>query len=208
QMRWLVEHHVEVVRVSELVAFLDGEIRLPARVAVITLDDAHKSARKVALPILRELGLPFSLALNTAAIEEHALAAMDWDDVNAVLASGLCELASHGHVHGFMARLSDAQDERELELSRDLIEAHTGVRPSVFVFPFGSHDARVDRLTQAAGYAAAFAAWGPPVTERAPRFALGRFGVTRSLDLAGFAYQFRDGAKGAAARGAQASAVR
>jgi peptidoglycan/xylan/chitin deacetylase (PgdA/CDA1 family) len=208
EVRWLLQNHVEIVRTSDLLAFLDGEIELPRRVAVITLDDAHKSARRVVLPMLQRLGVPFTLALNTAAIEEHGVGAMDWDDVKAVVDSGLAELASHGHSHAFMARLTDDKNAKELELSRDLIEAHTGVRPATFVFPFGSHDARLDALTEKEGYRAAFAAWGPPVHFGSKRFSLGRFGVVRATPLAAFAYQFKEPAKGAAGIAREASAVR
>jgi peptidoglycan/xylan/chitin deacetylase (PgdA/CDA1 family) len=208
EVSWLLANHVEIIRMSELVAFLDGKLLLPRKAAVITLDDAHKSARKIVLPMLTKLGVPFTLALNTAAIEEHGLGAMDWDDVKAAVDSGLCELASHSHSHAFMAKLTDDKNQKELELSRALIEEHTGVRPVAFVFPFGSHNARLEKLTEKEGYVAAFAAWGPPVRFDSKRFSLGRFGVMRDTNLTAFARQFRDEPKNASATSANASAIR
>jgi peptidoglycan/xylan/chitin deacetylase (PgdA/CDA1 family) len=206
QVRWLADNHVEVVRMSELEAWMRGELELPALAAVITLDDGHKSARRIALPLLARAGMPFTLALNTAAIEEERVGAMTWDDVREVLKSGLCEIASHSHIHGFMARMTDASNRKELSLSREIIEERTGVHATAFVFPFGSLSPRLVKLTEQAGYDVAFAAWGPTVGVDSPRFRLGRYGVTRDMDLATFSRPFR--AAAGSSRGGHASTAR
>ena len=83
--------------------------------------------------------------------------ALTWEQVREMVASGLCELASHSHIHGHMDRLTRERNREEAELSRSILEARTGVRPEVFVFPFGGNDAAVRKVVEDAGYRAAFA---------------------------------------------------
>jgi peptidoglycan/xylan/chitin deacetylase (PgdA/CDA1 family) len=190
QLDWLAEHHVTVIPTSDLLRFLDGDLELPEHVAVITIDDGHTSVYRRAFPLLEKHGFPFALALNTGAIEGGRREAVTWKDVRAMLATGLCEVESHSHIHGHMDRLTPERNRVEAELSRSILEERIGVRPEAFVFPFGGHDAKVRRIVEEAGYRAAFAAWGHEVTVESPRFALPRVGVRRSTTLADFARFF------------------
>jgi peptidoglycan/xylan/chitin deacetylase (PgdA/CDA1 family) len=190
QLTWLAAHHVEIITAAELASFLDGAIALPARVAVITLDDGHVSAFARAYPILKKHDVRFTLALNTEAIEGHRPEAVTWDNVNEMLASGLCELASHSHIHGHMERLTEASNRRDATLSRAIIEQRTGVRAETFVFPFGGHDQRVMSLVKEAGYRAAFAVGTGRVRLDSPRWELPRKGVLRSTTLSEIAVLF------------------
>lgn len=190
QMEWLADHHVAVVGTSDLIAFLDGERDLPERAAVIQIDDGHVSVAERAFPILQKHQMRFTLALNTEAIEGHRPEAVTWDTVRGMLASGLCEIASHSHIHGHMDRLTDARNRSEATLSRSILEARTGVRPEAFVFPFGASSDRVRRTIEEAGYRAAFGVSGGSARAASPRFQVPRVGVTRSTSLAAFARLF------------------
>lgn len=190
QMQWLVDHHVPVVRTSELASFLEGARPMPERVAVIQLDDGHVSVRSRAFPVLARHQLPFTVALNTAAIEEHRREAMTWDAVRELVASGLCEIASHSHIHGHMDRLTDARNRSEAELSRTVIEARTGVRPEAFVYPFGGQDPRVRQTIEDAGYRLAFGVSGVPARADSPRFDVPRVGVMRGTTIGAFGRLF------------------
>lgn len=190
QLDWLAAHHVEIITTAELASYLDGALALPARVAVITLDDGHVTTFTRAYPILKKHDVRFTLALNTEAIEGHRPEAVTWDNVNEMRASGLCEIASHSHIHGHMERLTLASNRREVTLSREIIEQRTGVRAETFVFPFGGHDQRVMDLVKEAGYRAAFAVGTGRIRLDSPRWALPRKGVLRSTTLGDIAVLF------------------
>ena len=126
----------------------------------------------------------------TEAIEDHRPEVVTWDNVDEMRASGLCELASHSHIHGHMERLTEAMNRREVTLSREIIEERTGVRAETFVFPFGGHNQRVMGLVEEAGYRAAFAVGTGRVRLDSPRWALPRKGVLRSTTLSDIAVLF------------------
>jgi hypothetical protein len=117
---------VEFVPLSALIDFLEGKRELGERAAVITIDDGHRSVYKKAWPILRERRLPFTLGLPTAFIDQPGQVTLSWEQIREMLASGLCELASHGHRHRRLGPLDARRTREELELSREIIERETG----------------------------------------------------------------------------------
>ncbi len=192
QLDWLEAHSIEVIPLGALLDFLDGTSELPERAAVITIDDGELNGFTVAFPILRERKLPFTLALaSEASSRSSTRGTIPWKTLREMLQSGLVTIASHGHAHLSSTALSDAGLERELQHSREIIERELGVRPEAFVYPLGAHDERVQRFTRAAGYRAAFAAQGGPVTVHTPRHAIPRYSVEHETSIFTFAYYFR-----------------
>lgn len=183
QLDWLIANEIEVVRTSDVVDFYVRGLALPERVAVIMIDDALTSAKNHAFPALKARGLPFTLAVNTAPVDMGHEDALSWKDLQSMLDSGLCEIASHSHKHGHMANLTELENKKELGVSRALIKEKLGVTPRAFVYPFGSVNPVVQRLTEEAGYEVGFDALGPVATAASPRFRLPRTAITREMKL-------------------------
>jgi peptidoglycan/xylan/chitin deacetylase (PgdA/CDA1 family) len=181
-IRRLRANHVEIIALSRLIDFLEGAVvELPRRVAVLTIDDGEVLFHKYAWPILREHAVPFALGIITEPTElaEHAKA-LSWAQLGEMVASGLCEIASHGHTHTALTALDAQEAGMELDLSRRLIEAHTGFVPQAFIYPLGAFDEDVEARVAEAGYRAAFTAVGQPLGAGAPRFRLARFNMERN----------------------------
>lgn len=194
QINWMRENGVEIVPMSTLLDFLDGDLALPERVAVVTIDDGERNGYTVAYPIFRELGVPFTLGIATDAIDRHeSRGTMTWEQIRELVDTGLCEVASHSVTHRRMTALPDDAVRIELERSRELIEQRTGFRPEAFLYPLGAHDARVRKLTEAAGYRAGFVAWGAPVRATTRRFGLPRYAVEKGTGPYTFSRYFVHG---------------
>ncbi len=164
QLRWLQAEKVEIVHTSELLEFLEGSRRLPKRVAVITIDDGLKSVFEKAWPILKQLSVKFTLGLPTGVMEDPKNApVMTWDQVRVMTASGLCEIASHGHMHRRLVGLEGRRLFEELELSRQIIQRQLGSEPVAYFYPLGAYDTRSAGEVEKRGYRAGFRASGAPV---------------------------------------------
>jgi peptidoglycan/xylan/chitin deacetylase (PgdA/CDA1 family) len=151
---------VAIVPLSALIEFLEGKRRLPARVAVITIDDAHESVYEKAFPILVERRIPFTLGVPTAYVGDQRSPTLAWSQIREMVATGLCEVASHGHHHRRLDVLDERSASDELETSRRLIERETGVKPLAYFYPMGHTSARAEERVERAGYRAAFGATG------------------------------------------------
>ena len=160
------------------------------RVFHVTFDDAFRSIARV-LPALERMHIPVTvfacpeyaeagapLTVPELAQEPHSeLLTMPWDELEELAARGVA-VESHTLSHPHLARLSDAELERELRESKQRIEDRLR-RPCRFLaYPFGDDDARVHRAAERAGYAAAFTL--PGRQRPLNRFALPRVGAYRT----------------------------
>jgi peptidoglycan/xylan/chitin deacetylase (PgdA/CDA1 family) len=171
---------------------LEGRRRLPRKVAVITIDDGVSSVHHKAWPILKRHGVRFTLGLPTYYMETPENAPMmSWDQVREMLASGLCEVASHGHRHRALPVLGKGLAAEELELSADIIERRLGHRPLAYFYPLGALDAASMKSVQRAGYRAAFSAKGGPIAiGSSPLMRIPRTSIFHDDDLGHLAFYF------------------
>ena len=158
-LEWLAQSGVAVVPLSALIEFLEGRRLLPERVAVITIDDGHRSTYEKAFPLLKKHQMPFTLGLPSALVTGKKRT-ISWSEVRKMVDSGLCEIASHGHRHRRLGPLDARRTHEELVVSRELIERETGVRPIAYFYPLGAHESPAPEKAKAAGYRAAFTATG------------------------------------------------
>ncbi len=238
---------------------------LPERVVALTFDDGYESNYRLALPALREFGLPASvflctgfidgtvqpwfirveraMALATArtidiqvgsvrinctlgtlaaraaalpsvlnafkrlpqsAVEENLdalvdalqpergdipapLRAMNWAQVREMRDSGLIGFGAHTHTHPILSRCTPEVARREINTSRDRMNAELGSAPSLFAYPNGHDDdytAETANLLKAAGFRAAFTMKPGPARPDNGQFDLPRYGSPESLNLA------------------------
>jgi peptidoglycan/xylan/chitin deacetylase (PgdA/CDA1 family) len=77
-----------------------------------------------------------------------------WQVIAAAARQGV-EIGVHSATHRRLPRLTDAELEREVIMSREVIQRETGVAPAFFSYPYGMWDERVKAAVRAAGYRAA-----------------------------------------------------
>jgi peptidoglycan/xylan/chitin deacetylase (PgdA/CDA1 family) len=142
------------------------------RTLAVTFDDAYRSTRELAEPILRELGLVGTVFVPTAYADrpepmrwpgidqwsggphEAELACMTADDLRA-LAAGGWEIGSHTVSHPRLSQLAGAELDRELEQSRARVAELVGAPCRSLAYPYGDYDDAVVAAARRAGYAAA-----------------------------------------------------
>ena len=86
---------------------------------------------------------------------------LEAEQIRALAASGLVELASHSVSHFMMARLPSELKRRELEESKRRVESLSGRPCRAFCVPGGSYDGEMLELAKQAGYQAVLTSdWG------------------------------------------------
>ncbi|CAN5497629.1 polysaccharide deacetylase family protein [soil metagenome] len=76
---------------------------------------------------------------------------MNWKEVNEIISAGV-EVGSHTATHPPLATLSEAQMDKELQMSRKEFLKNTGVNPRVISYPVGSYNEQVKNAAVKAGY--------------------------------------------------------
>ncbi len=152
--------------------FTDAVLGPPAkRTLAVTFDDAFRSVRELAEPILSALGIPGTVFAPTAFMSHHQqlnwegidhwqqkptaheLTCMDWDDL-AELADRGWEIGSHTRTHPHLTRLDEPTLRHELEGSLQECRDRLGRPCRSIAYPYGEVDTRVSRRAREAGYVA------------------------------------------------------
>lgn len=70
----------------------------------------------------------------------HPPESISWSEVRELSKNPLISFESHGTMHVAVSSMSESELRREMRLSRELIEEHTGRACAHFCYPFGSSD--------------------------------------------------------------------
>lgn len=146
----------EFVHFSELnERLLRGES--VAGLMAITFDDALVGVYRHALPVLVELGLPWTLLPVTDHLGVHppwwepAARTMTLDEIRAAVAAG-AQLAGHSSTHLSLPQMSPTRVAAELLHSRELLSRWGGRQVQDFCYPFGHQNPWVRWQVRDSGY--------------------------------------------------------
>ncbi len=151
-LKWLKDNGYTTMLPREL-QNLSG---VPEKTVIITFDDGYRSNHQLAFPLLRTYGMKALISLITYNVDNSGTYPMflNWDQVAEMSASGLIEIGSHTHMlhnndiagaysnggrNGIERAASTEALREDLETSASLIEAHTGIAPVSFAYPFGAY---------------------------------------------------------------------
>ncbi|HLE72548.1 MAG TPA: polysaccharide deacetylase family protein [Vicinamibacteria bacterium] len=96
-LRTLESEGFVAVSLEALARFYENGEPLPEKSLVLTFDHGYLSTYNAVDPVLRELGWPAVLFVMTERQERRDPFFVYWDRVEHMIASGLWEIASHGH---------------------------------------------------------------------------------------------------------------
>lgn len=186
--QWLSRSRT-VLSTDECLATWAETGRMPRASVSLTFDDGLAELAQWAFPPLARYRLPATVFLVAETLTSQGRP-VDWVDdpppwplqtltpeqVLAARADGV-RFASHSWAHHDLVRLSEQECVRDLRDSRELLEdlLHEPVR--LVAYPFGRHDAKVERAARRAGYEFALAL--PDGPEVANRYAVPRVGIFR-----------------------------
>ena len=155
QLDWLARNDYRVIRLSQLLGFLQGREALPKRSVVITMDDGYESVHRHALPQLRKHGFPATLFVYSDFI--GAGDGLSWSQLTELKTSGLVDIQAHSKTHrNLIERLPGETDEQyrqsldaEARAPRELLERRLSSPVRQYAYPFGdANEAVLDALTR------------------------------------------------------------
>jgi peptidoglycan/xylan/chitin deacetylase (PgdA/CDA1 family) len=191
-LQWLKEH----CRLVSLVDLASGanisDTGKP--VAAITFDDGYDDNHSYALPLLVRYGVPATFFITAGFVERDptvlrrfqqllkcgadSIVPLEWPQIRELRASGM-DIGSHTYSHPNLARLSRAEAEEELRISKDVIGDRLGAPVDLFAYPFGKPRVHFTSTTmdavRATGYRVAAAVTFRGVLASDPVFSIPRF---------------------------------
>ena len=159
-VRYLADNGYHTVGVSDLIAFAYDKKPLPDKPIMITFDDGYYNTYTQAFPLMKQYHMKLVLSIVGESTEQFSrvedknerYGAMNWTEINEMLASDCAELANHTrNLHmltagrkGCKRRKGESADHYEKMFTEDVgalqeeCRQNCGVTPVCFTYPFGS----------------------------------------------------------------------
>ncbi len=190
QMKELQDQKIPVIGMQDFLAWKRGEKAIPARAAIITIDDGYKTGYEVAWPILKKYGYPFTLFIYTEGIKGGKFGggeAMSWDQLAELRDAGV-DIQAHSATHQDLRKPYDKVTKKKLSPeeykewldgevggSRATLEQKLGIRVNCFAVPFGYYNDTVKEAAKRARYETVFTVYGQKLSYGSDNFSLGRY---------------------------------
>ena len=165
QIERLARDGWRTLTLDDVVACARGERVVAPREVAITFDDAYRSLREHAFPVLAAHGFTATCFVITGyagrlnrwdvAYGGRRFAHLAWRDMRRWQSRGIT-FASHTQTHPRLTWIGDKRAARELRHSREDIVRALDVEPRAVSYPFGAGGARERELARDAGYEAGF----------------------------------------------------
>lgn len=145
---WLAANGYRVLPLEDLLDRLLKGPGVPDRSVAITFDDAWLSVHEIAAPMLAERGWPFTVFVNTGAVDAREGPVMSWDQLRSLESFG-GSIGSHSASHDHLPARGDdesiadwrARIDADLAQAVDRIEQEIGIVPRSFAYPYGEDSA-------------------------------------------------------------------
>ena len=201
EMQALKDNKFDVIPMQDFLAWRRGDKDIPAKCAVITIDDGYVSGYDTAWPILKKFGYPFTMFVYINYINSGGKS-ISWDQLAEMRDAGV-DIESHTYSHADLRNPNDkyAVDKHNFELiqkdvqtlgeegwlkkeimeSKAVLEKQLGIKVNALAYPFGKYNEKVRAVIKAAGYEAAFTVYGQRLSYSAPPYdLLGRYAVDQN----------------------------
>ena len=192
---------ITVISLEEFIAWKQGRKDLPERCVLLTFDDGWRSVHTDAFPILREMGMPFTLYLYKNYVDGGGKA-LTTAMVQEMMKHG-ASIGSHSVSHPFPSAVKaqekkgphpyDAFLRRELGESKRFLESRFGTSVGTYAYPGGFHTPELIPLAEEFGYEFLFTVQPGKVKRSMPNHLLPRYMILGNHDrIFEYATAFRD----------------
>ncbi len=152
-LQYLDENGFTVWPLGRILDTLQRNQALPKNTVAITFDDAYRSVYNEAFPRLRRRGWPFTLFINTDAIDRGYAQSLDWQQIREMVAAG-AEVGNHSRSHAHLVRRLAGETDAQwrARVAEDIrhasarLETEVGIKTNLFAYPYGEYSPELQQL--------------------------------------------------------------
>lgn len=163
-----------VLPLSVVVESVQNNTLLPEKTVVITIDDAYKSIYTHAYPIFKDAGFPFTVFLSSREVGGKNF--LSWSEVSKMAKNGV-SFQAHTHTHPKLQQIPIAETIMEITTNVALITKHTGIKPTLFAYPYGEASTAVMKAVKNMGFTAGFSQHSGVFNATSDMFYIPRFSL-------------------------------
>ncbi len=158
---WLKENGYEVAPLPAIARLIRAGQPLPNNTAVITFDKTSLSIHKNAFPLLKEYGFPFTIFVDTKAVDkvQHQRQTLNWDQLREMAEAG-ATLANYTAKDGHLIERLQGETQvdwlkriaSDIQTAEQRIQEETEQNHKLLAWPFGETTTELEQLILDAGY--------------------------------------------------------
>jgi peptidoglycan/xylan/chitin deacetylase (PgdA/CDA1 family) len=153
QMRFLKEHHYNIVPLETLAFLIRDKKKIPPKTIAITFDDGNKDNYTNAFPILKKYVLPATMFIIVDEVGRPQGDRLSWDEIKVMRDSGLITFGSHSLRAEPLINIKSEEDLRKnIFDSKKILEEKLGCPVNAFSYPEGRFNDHIRKLVIDAGY--------------------------------------------------------
>ncbi len=134
QMIFLEDNGYSTVSFYEIGKHLNSPYSLPLKPVILTFDDGLKDNYYITFQILKKYNFKATIFIVTSFVGKEGY--LNWQQICEMSDMGM-EIQSHTHTHRNLNELSDEEIQRELALSKDIVEGKVNKNVDILALPFG-----------------------------------------------------------------------
>jgi peptidoglycan/xylan/chitin deacetylase (PgdA/CDA1 family) len=162
QLDYLEKHNYNVWHLSKIISHIKNKKPLPQKTVALTIDDAYISTYVNAYPMLKQKRFPFTVVVNTNAVDNKSKSYMSWNQMREMLFFG-AEFANHSLSHDYLSQMQNETDSEwknrvtiQIQKAQSRLHEELGEdaneNPRLFSYPFGEYDMKTANLIKELGY--------------------------------------------------------
>ena len=130
-----------------------GKFAMPEKPVIITFDDGYLTNYTYAFPIIQKYKAKTTIFVVTETVgKTTGNPHFTWEQAKAMQQSGFVSIQSHTNSHTDLLTMDNYEIEREIRLSKYLVEKNLGTECDFLAFPFGSCNSQIVNSAYKAGY--------------------------------------------------------
>ena len=185
QMAYLHQQGYVTVSLYDLMQALALGSPLPNRAVVLTFDDGYRTLMDYAAPALQPYGYTGTVFVITQLMDENFSQYLTWPQAEALYAAGW-KIEPHTKTHPVLAGGSRDYQLYEMLGALQTVQAHIGVAPRFFAYPYGKYDALTVELLKEMHIWAAVTEVPGSVHNYSDRYTLHRVRINGTISLQDF----------------------
>ncbi|MDJ0611101.1 MAG: polysaccharide deacetylase family protein [Kiloniellales bacterium] len=158
QMAYLRDRGFRVIDFKDLADFMAGNVSLPRRSVILSIDDGYKSVYEIAFPVLKRFDYPATIFVYSDFV--GAGAGLTWKEMREMVDTGLIDIQPHSKTHSDLTLRLEGESEKayrkrlamELRHPAELIKRKLGLPIHTFSYPYGAENEIVIEAAAEAGY--------------------------------------------------------
>jgi len=178
---YLKDNNYRVLSLEELVNQVEEDKPISDKTVALTIDDGYESFYENGLEIFKEYNYPFTIFINTKAINYNYGDFLTWEQLGEISRYGSIGSHSYGHKHLTRLPLEELRD--EVKKSIDDIYQNLGIETEFFSYPYGEYNSRVKEVVKGFGFRAIFNQNLGGVSEQSDLFDLDRVAIGENSNL-------------------------